>query len=158
MDNSSPNNTADNQSKSFRMQQLVLLGLTALSFLIAWLDGFNEFMQAVQNVHAEKGLVLFKSRSHITITLSLVSIVALVLAAIAYRQKQLFNPTKMLICGTVVVSVMTVMSITSLLGFDSWMQEKGYERCTSLDHIQGITRHGATNVVDSAWTPIGKCR
>jgi|GEM_PF-6551071 len=157
MNISSPTPQA-NERKSLRMQLLVLIGLAAFAFIIAWFDGLRGLSQAAQTILAGQEVVMVRTQWYITFSLPLVSVVALVMASIAHYRQQLFDMKTMVISGAVVVGAVIVISVSALLGADSWIEAQHYERCTSLDRVQGVTRHGSRNVQFAAWTPIGQCR
>ncbi len=157
MDSTSPP-SSQTKGKFLRTQQLVLLGIAAIAFIIGWFDGLNGFAHSIENTHAGQAVVMVNMRWNITFSLPLVSVVALVLAGIAYRRQQLFNVKTLVVSGVITVVTVIALSISSLIGFDSWIETQGYERCTALDITQGITRHGARNIESSAWTLIGQCQ
>ena len=157
MNTPSDNPQADAR-KSLRTQQCVLLGLAALTFIIAWFDGLRGLSQAAQTILAGQEVVMVRMRWYITFSLPLVSVVALVMAGIAHYRQQLFDTKTMVVSGTVTVGVVIALGVGALIGFDDWIKAQHYERCTSLDRVQGVTRHGSRSVEFSAWTPIGQCR
>lgn len=157
MKTSSPDPQSDTK-KLLRTQQLTLLGLAAVALIIGWLDGLNGFTHAVQYTHAKQEVVMITSRWYMTFSLPLVSLVAIVMAGIAYRRQQVFALKTMVVSGTVTVSAVIALGVCALIGFDSWIGKQGYEHCTTLDRTQGVTRHGTRHVEVSAWTIKGQCR
>lgn len=155
--NDSPSVPPADLRKSLRAQGLVLLGVAVVAFIVAWLDGLSGFIDIIETIRDGQETVMVRMRWFMSFSLPLVSVVALTLAAIGHFQQRLFDVKPLVVCGAVTVSAVIMLGVGAIIGFDRWIEKHGYEPCTSLDRVQGVTRHGTRNVEVAAWTPIGRC-